>query len=315
MKNKKIIILWHNGGRMANQLWQHIAVQAFCLEKNYKLENHSFFEYSHIFKIAPNNNIINILFHKPYIPLKKILPKSLYSDPHNYFYRKYYKIYVKLIKLFFKKNILNADKKLILLPPTEDNKMLDDFDASSANRLYFNGWRFRNPKGIKKYQKQITTDLIKDNQDAIKSKEYIKSLKEKYNHVVGVHIRHGDYSTFLDGKLFFREDEVNKILNSYVDFFKKDKEKTVFIICSDGKIDLKKFDRLNIEFPNKSFMEDLFMLAYSDFIIGANSTFGGIASFLGNATLAIFQRKNVDWDYYKNRDGFFEDKYLTMMDY
>ena len=44
--NKKIIILWHNGGRLANQLWLYISVYAYALEKKYDLENHTFFEYS-----------------------------------------------------------------------------------------------------------------------------------------------------------------------------------------------------------------------------------------------------------------------------
>ena len=46
MKKKEVIIINHNGGQLANQLWNHISIQSYTLEKGYSFKNYCFFEYA-----------------------------------------------------------------------------------------------------------------------------------------------------------------------------------------------------------------------------------------------------------------------------
>src|SRR3989344_2287792 len=54
---KRIIILDHNRGRLANQLWNFMSIYAYCLEKGYALENYSFFDEVDSFTIPPPRNL------------------------------------------------------------------------------------------------------------------------------------------------------------------------------------------------------------------------------------------------------------------
>jgi len=62
-------------------------------------------------------------------------------------------------------------------------------------------------------------------------------------------------------------------------------------------------------------VEDLFLLAATDIIIGADSTFGAFASYYGNIPLIVFQRPRIDWDYYKDKQYYFENKYNQFVAY
>ena len=61
---KKVIILQHNGGRLANQLWPFVSIYAYCLENNFELDNYCFFEYTRYFSIKIQNRLIDWVFFK-----------------------------------------------------------------------------------------------------------------------------------------------------------------------------------------------------------------------------------------------------------
>src|SRR3989339_864417 len=143
----------------------------------------------------------------------------------------------------------------------------------------------------------------------------INKLKSKYNHIVGVHIRKGDYKVFLGGKLYLDDREINKILQEYLKEFNKDKDKTCFLACSDEKINMDKFPGLNIIKNNGNMIEDLFILAKTDIIIGSDSTFGAFASYYGDVPFVVFQKPKMDWEYYKDKKYYFENKHNTLTFY
>ena len=80
------------------------------------------------------------------------------------------------------------------------------------------------------------------------------------------------------------------------------KQNVNFMICSDEKIAETHFEGLNYTICNGNLVEDLFTLASCDAIIGSNSTFGAWASYYGNIPLIVFERDQIDWEYYKNKD-------------
>jgi len=97
--------------------------------------------------------------------------------------------------------------------------------------------------------------------------------------------------------------------------FGKNKEKTCFVITSDGPINADEFPGLNVTVSKNNAVTDLFLLASTDVIIGSNSTFGAFASYYGNIPFIVMQKEKIDWEYYKNKDKFFENKYCTVAHY
>ncbi|MCK5320475.1 alpha-1,2-fucosyltransferase [Candidatus Parcubacteria bacterium] len=183
-------------------------------------------------------------------------------------------------------------------------------------KIFLCNWLFRNPQGLSKYHKKIIDYFKPQKKIQNKNKKLINNLKSNYKHIVGVHIRQGDYKKkFKEGKLYFNEKEVNIILNEYLEKFKKNIDKTCFVICSDENVELNHFTGINVIKNNGNAIEDLFLLSATDVIIGSDSTFGAFASYYGNIPFIVFQRNKIDWKYYINRKLYFENKYLTTVHY
>jgi hypothetical protein len=124
--------------------------------------------------------------------------------------------------------------------------------------------------------------------------DFVTSLKKKYRKIIGVHIRHGDYKTWNDGKYFYSFQEVRQILNQFLGM-QDNKSDIVFILCSDAKIDSIVFDGLNYVEGLGSEIEDLYALSRADMVIGSNSTFGSWAAFYGNIPFVQFSKQPIEW--------------------
>lgn len=315
---KKVIILNHNGGRLANQLWLHANVLAYCIEKGYELENYSFFEYSQHFAVIPKNKIVDLLFYKSFITLKPLshLFGKYHSRLYNYFFKKCYNTFSFLFSLFAKKNIIASNdsdySKITYLPPSNNiNSKIVDYDNNNKKIIYLSGWLFRNPVGILKHQKQIVDTLSPKDELVKEATDFVSRIRLKYKNVFGLHIRQGDYKTYRNGELYFTSREINNFLSIFLKQFNLPKEDSCFITCSDGPINTHEYNGVNIVISNHDDITDLLILSMTDKIIGSDSTYGAFASYFGNIPIIVFSREEIDWDYYINKDIFFENKYLT----
>jgi hypothetical protein len=114
-----------------------------------------------------------------------------------------------------------------------------------------------------------------------KTVDYIKLLHKKNNFIIGVHIRHGDYKTWQNGKYYFSFFSVRKILDDYITYNKtKDNKKILFLLCSGEKINKTAFKGLRYITGPETEIGDLFSLAKTNMIIGSNSTYGGFCRLL-----------------------------------
>jgi len=288
---KKIIILENNGGRLANQLWQFISIYAYCLEKEYSCENYSFFRYAHYFNFTVNNKLVYWLFFK-------------FHNWHKntYFTKIIYFIFKILIKNLFPKRIILDDKGKFLLPPSNNsiftqNEIIKLIDSSNDSSWYFYGWLFTNPAGLMKYHDNIVEYFKPKEQYYSQVEKFVKKLRNGNKRLVGVHIRQGDFKTWMGGKFYFSLQEIKMILDDFLinqtDF---NKENTIFILCSDGHVDKEIFSGLNIIQGLGSEISDLFTLAATDLIIGnPASSYGAWASYYGNIPIFEFSKEKIDW--------------------
>jgi hypothetical protein len=84
-------------------------------------------------------------------------------------------------------------------------------------------------------------------------------------------------------------------------------------VCSDESVDKEKFMGINFVVSDKGAVEDLFILASCDVILGSDSTFGGFASYWGNIPHIVFKQNKIDWVYYENKTQYFENKYCLSL--
>jgi hypothetical protein len=305
---KKIVILQTSGNELANQLWNYASIYAYTLERGYHLENPSFFEYGNYF-LMPAPNLIFDPFTN-YTKRKSAFKRRIW--------RKIYFWYAHTMLWVFSNRCIthkDADNKPYYLPPTKESEgKLSELEKENKD-IYFDIWLFRNPAGLEKYRAKIK-EYFKPRGDIEKTvASSIKNLREKYKNLIGVHIRQGDYKTWRNGTYFIEQQRVRKIIEEYLSVFEKKKEQTCFVITSDEPIDMKYFSDLAVVVNNSNAVADLFLLASTDAIIGSNSTFGAFASYYGNIPLIVMQKEPMDWNYYRDKAGYFENKYSSFAHY
>lgn len=271
---KSVIITQTNPGRLANQLWNYACVYAYCLERGYDCKNPSFFRYAEYFE-----NIHLEGFGKFYAFVRA--PK-LFSI--------IYALYVRFVDPLHSRKIIRADKEF-LLPPSEniDEEQNDILKCAEANDvLYLKGWLFRNPIGLKKFHKEIATHFMPKQEFRGRAEFLLTEARKKYEHCVGVHVRHGDYKVWQGGAHYVSFEQAYEFIKKYLKNKGYDAQKTVFIVCSDDPIDEKVFSALNIFKGPGTPIEDLYALSLADEIIGSHSTYGPWAAYIAGSTFIEF---------------------------
>lgn len=309
---KKIVILRATGSELSNQLWNYASVYAYTIEKKLCLENYSFFEYGNYFTIPAPNLFLKLFFFLPftnYTKRKQSFKRRLWRKMHEY--------HAKIITTGTKESILisdNSENKPFYLSPSTENERLAVLEKS-ADTVYFDGWLFRNPVGLQKYRKDILS-YFRPQQDIENSiSEQMQKLRGEFKHIVGVHIRQGDYATWRNGAYFIPQTRIREILDEYLKTFNRNVAETCFAITSDGPVDTSLFGGLNISISKGNAVHDLFLLSSTDAILGSNSTFGAFASYYGNIPLIVVQKEQMDWGYYLDKKSYFENQYCTMVHY
>lgn len=303
---KKVIILEHNGGRLANQLWNFISVYAYCLERGYECRNYCFYDYAQFFNIPVGNTIIERLFFKPIIAGKNFL-------------RRFYQWYVVWTKknktVLFSQSKFNTNAAPHFLPPSaQPDEVLSIWEGGTSDALYLSGWLFRNPVGLKKFYKQIAAYFKPKAEVVNDAHKLVNLMRTRFTQVVGVHIRQGDYKLFENGKYYVSVPAVVSILKEYLKKNNRSASDTGFIICSDEPVNALDFEDLQVAVSTANAATDLFALSLTDVIIGSNSTFGPLAAYLGNKPFIVFQDA-MDWNYYTDKKEYFENKYCSFVHY
>ncbi len=306
---KKIIIIKSSGGELANQLWNYASILAYTKETGAELQNWSFFEYARYFKNLKHPWFVEHIFFNRFrndITRKSALKKRVW--------RKIYDIFSRIVIYFNQKSLIQVKdhEEVFVLPPTS-NKHLDEL--SKSDTIYLDGWIFRNSDGIAKHRDYISSYFAPQDSIASEVENFISPLRAKYKHVIGVHIRQGDYKTWRGGAYYISPKEMSDIVKLYLEKANLDTKDTCLVIASDGNVPLDLFAYTNAVPTNMSMVYDLFALSKCDVVIGSDSTFGDFACYLGNIPHIIAKKEPVDWEYYQGKNYFFENKYCSWVHY
>ena len=313
-----VTVIQASGGELANQLWNYISIYAYCLEQGFALSNPSFYEYGRFFQLPRTSLFFDTFFFRP---LSGNTSRK-WSHKKKIWRKAYILVSKALIALNSKKHVDVPDGAAqFYLPPSAENPAHGDANKKlrtmehTGKSFYLSGWLFRNPVGIEKYRSEIRS-YFRPSQAVNQSvNQFLRPLRETYKNVIGVHIRQGDYATWQDGAYFIPQERVRDILREYLAQNNLNSGETCFVIASDGPIKTELFSEFTIKPTGKGMVEDLFILAGTDVVIGSNSTFGDFASYYGNIPHIIFEKTAMDWTYYADKKTFFPNKYCSWVHY
>lgn len=131
---------------------------------------------------------------------------------------------------------------------------------------------------IREYFRPLS--IFRRNVDAL-----IRTVRQRCDLVVGVHIRRGDYRNFVDGRFFYTIEQYLRVMQRAQRLF--DGRRVHFLLCSNENQPRQAFSNVTVFSGSGQFIEDLYALARCDFIIGPPSTFSAWASFYGQVPLYV----------------------------
>lgn len=256
-----MLIIFDKPGQLCNRLWSFSPFIAYAINNNVDLRILYFQEYLHLFNdTKPIRNTIFSKHGKLLGIILKALPTILQHTP------------TCLLKMF----------KVRFIAPSALCATLKD-DPRLKKHIYFlASWHAEKPKLTNNDRKSLAYIFSPKPAEKKEIDNLSAQFKEKFTHVIGVHIRRGDYKHYLDGKYYFSDQHYKAQMKSISEQLDGTK---CFILCSTDKINVSNFEGLVVTQPNKSAIKDLYILSQCDYIIGPPSSFSMWASFTGQAKL------------------------------
>jgi hypothetical protein len=265
-----MIVVAQRPGRLGNLVLQYINLIAFSEDYGCQIANPAFYDYNHYF-VGTHNDF-----------LSRYPSQALINAP-------------KLLRTFFYKSLRIIDQagflshfreiKFINLPADDDfhldSKPFINHFTSTRIIFFRGGWRclYSKKTGSHLEKARDYFRLVPTRENRVKS--YIQNLKTGFDIVIGVHIRQTDFKAHCGGKYYFTSQQYATIMKKTELLFQN--KRVCFVICSDALQSPIDFSGLNAFFPKPEQVEDLFILAGCDFIIGPEvSSYCSLASLLGN---------------------------------
>lgn len=274
-------------GQLGNRLFLYAHMIAAARALNVSLANPCFAEYADLFPSTagdlwcryPAAPATNSDSH-PTLSQRKLLAKSVYLAT----------------KTLSTLRLTRFPFRVIRLRPDEECDLAGaEFSAAAKRRLLLTqGWLFRSDALLNEHSNAIRShfEILPENRNRVD--QLMQRVRVEADVVVGVHIRHGDYATFMNGRYFYSVAQYAAAMHSIAEQFQG--KRVGFLVCSNAKADPGEFDGLNIHFGTGHITEDLYALAAADLLIGPPSTYTGWASFYGGAPLLRMESAELPID-------------------
>jgi hypothetical protein len=156
-------------------------------------------------------------------------------------------------------------------------------ELTSKKITLIHGWLYRDEVSRHKFADQIRSYFTPQPHHLQRIGEVVTKARSTCDVLVGVHVRLGDYATFMNGRYHYS-------LTTYRDIMTKVRRlfpgKIVgFLICSNEPIDLSLFAGLNVKQGPNHLVQDMYSFSQCDYLIGPPSTYTVWASYYGNVPL------------------------------
>ena len=266
-----LLIVYCDYGRLGNRLHTHANALAWCNENNYNLINLSFSAYAELFMNSPKHKSGNLQ------QTKHVIFKILSS---------------RLLRNFLRRILLSENWLARLgsiinqIRPTKNEALLESDLSRQIKQNKINlikHWDISCSNSIKIQQHKLRGYLSPKKKFVDSTEKIIEGLRSKYECIVGVHARRGDYVTYLDGIHYHSWESYLHWANQTKLLLKRSEKKNVgIIICSDDKPPclIDNNEDVYISSGNE-IMVDINILSLCDYNLGPPSSFGTWISWFG----------------------------------
>jgi hypothetical protein len=279
---RRWLLIQRDYGQLGNRLHTHANALAWCIENKVNLVNLSFQKYSSWFSsndcrsveifISRKSRLVGILC---FSYIEKLVDRLCRSD-------KWLKRLTKIMILEKKDSEYLSEKEL--------NQSFSSDIKTKA--LLVRAWDFRCTNSLVKHQNAVREMLIPSKEFVTEGVEKITELRKRFDCVVGIHARRGDYINYLEGIHFHSWDAYKEWIQQAKGLLEEQgKGRVGFFLCSDDHTDKATFNGLPVTFGNsKSVMTDLHSLSLCDYNLGPPSSFGTWLSWYGKVPRLVIQK-------------------------
>lgn len=270
-----MLIIARRYGRLGNRLLTFAHFIANGIEYQYRVFDPAFDEYAKYFVgteqqlLALYPGGINVKHKFLKYLFRTIIHKAIYSISYRVM-----KTLRWMPSTFFHEGIYVKD------PQKYEWKRTGYLNFIHKKIVISNAWIFWDDENLYKHAEKIRAYF----RPVEKYERTIKYLAEESRKdtdvLIGIHIRHGDYKTFLGGKYYYTLEQYKKVMEQVEQLFGPQKVK--FLLVSDDLEVKNYFKGSRYSFSSEIFLEDMYLLAECDYIIGPPSTFSGWAGYYGN---------------------------------
>lgn len=277
-----MVLLFSKNGQLCNRLWQASYFIANAIEYDYSFLHLGFKDYLEYYNESISHQLKELgkdivfrdykstpLKHRLVIKYANISEKLKYNLP-----------FIREIKL--KTNTTKYDISQSPFIKLAKNKI-----------LLIDGWRFVDYSALKKHA-EVIRKIFTPNEVFLKNVAKLKNEEfKKFDKIIGVHMRWGDYASFLQGRWLYSIDDYQSFMNQVRNLPRFKNMHLGFYICSNEGVDLNYFRNFDIVKSTGNFIEDLYGLSLCDLIIGPPSTYSGWAAFYGKVPLLFLQQREM----------------------
>lgn len=288
--DRKVFIIGLRTGRLANRLVLFANLVGFAAEHGHRVINVTFHSYAHLFETtrrdiycrypaAKRRSIWDIvpgvapLIRKTRIFYHAVRAASVLNDRH---------------PVFGKKVLTVVETPGTPVPWMDSPEFQGQIRA--ARTVFIYGWGFRAPDCVKRHAEKIRDYFRPIEMYEGASREAVDRLRKDADMVVGVHIRHGDYSTWKQGRFYFPVERYAAWMRELAEQFPG--RKVAFFVCSNEPRHASEFPGLSVGIGAGSPLADLCALAKCDYVLGPVGTFSQWAAFYGNKPLLFLRDQN-----------------------
>lgn len=280
------MVLQRDYGQLGNRLHTHANAIAWCLENNLNLINLSFIEYSEGFCSWHGKSIHSLTLRR----------SILLFFLRNYNQRN-------LLDRFCRSDKwLNRACKIIRVHKKNDDQTIGEkelqglFEDEPKKRFsLLRAWDLSCPRLLKKHQNKIREIFTPKPEFTENARLEINNLRKKYDCLIGVHARRGDYKEYLGGIHFHSWESYRNWIIQTKDLMEEKGRKNIgFLLCSDVSVTSSVFADLSVHFMReKSVMTDLHALSLCDYNLGPSSSFGTWVSWYGKVPRLVVKKGTV----------------------
>ncbi len=278
---KSFVLFSHKCGQLGNRLFAFAHLIASATENGYTVINLSFEEYAQYFETTSHD-----IFCR-YPSLKSSLTSNRLRSG-------LFQLNRGILKLLRISSLTKGFWHEVVVADLPEYQFYDgrfyELSASPFQKTvrtkkwtFLFGRFFRDYTNFIKHQ-NIIRDFFRPTPLILKNvTEFLEKVSNDVDVVVGVHIRRGDYQQYAGGKYFYSQQEYYKKMLEFQS--SEPRKKFAFIVCSNEKLDSNQFKGLHCFMGPGHPVEDMYIFAGCNFLMGPPSTYTRWSSFYGNVPL------------------------------